>query len=239
MEATNNNQHVLRLGFYSAVLLTVFTVISFVLGMMAVPPAGPYCPGDCMEYPYLNSLDHYPHDYYWMYVSVFQLMIYLVFMISVYFAAPPEKKIYGFIGVALAIITVMVLLADYFVQFTVVPVSLMKGETDGIALLTQYNGNGLFIALEELGYILMGLSFLCMAPLFSKANKLELALRRILALPVLLILLFFLYYAFRYGIERSYRFEVAAIGVDWMALIVVGILAALFFKNKLHHQQIN
>ena len=239
MEATNNNQHVLRLGFYSAVLLTVFTLISFVLGMMAVPPAGPYCPGDCMEYPYLNSLDHYPHDYYWMYVSVFQLMIYLVFMISVYFAAPPEKKIYGFIGVSLAIITVMVLLADYFVQFTVVPVSLMKGETDGIALLTQYNGNGLFIALEELGYIMMGLSFLCMAPLFSKANKLELSLRWILALPVLLILLFFLYYAFRYGMERSYRFEVAAIGVDWMALIVVGILAALFFKNKLRLQQIN
>jgi len=239
MEATNNNQHVLRLGFYSAVLLTVFTLISFVLGMMAVPPAGPYCPGDCMEYPYLNSLDHYPHDYYWMYVSVFQLMIYLVFMISVYFAAPPEKKIYGFIGVSLAIITVMVLLADYFVQFTVVPVSLMKGETDGIALLTQYNGNGLFIALEELGYILMGLSFLCMAPLFSKANKLELSLRWILALPALLILLFFLYYAFRYGMERSYRFEVAAIGVDWMALIVVGILAALFFKNKLRLQQIN
>ena len=239
MEATNNNQHVLRLGFYSAVLLTVVTLISFVLGMMAVPPAGPYCPGNCMEYPYLNSLDHYPHDYYWMYVSVFQLMIYLVFMISVYFAAPPEKKIYGFIGVTFAIITTMVLLADYFVQFTVVPVSLMKGETDGIALLTQYNGNGLFIALEELGYILMGLSFLCMAPLFSKANKLELALRRILALPVLLILLFFLYYAFRYGIERSYRFEVAAIGVDWMALIVVGILAALFFKNKLRLQQIN
>ena len=35
------------------------------------------------------------------------------------------------------------------------------------------------------------------------------------------------------GIDRSYRFEVAAIGVDWFALIIIGILGAVFFKRKL------
>lgn len=34
----------------------------------------------------------------------------------------------------------------------------MHGETEGITLLTQYNAHGIFIALEELGYLLMSLS---------------------------------------------------------------------------------
>jgi hypothetical protein len=34
----------------------------------------------------------------------------------------------------------------------------MKGETDGIALITQYNEHGLFIAMEELGYITMSIA---------------------------------------------------------------------------------
>jgi hypothetical protein len=34
----------------------------------------------------------------------------------------------------------------------------MHGETEGITLLTQYNAHGIFIVLEELGYLLMSLS---------------------------------------------------------------------------------
>jgi hypothetical protein len=60
METASNNTNVLRFGFYSALLIAILTLITFSLGMMAVPPAGPYCPGDCIEYPYLNSLSHYP-----------------------------------------------------------------------------------------------------------------------------------------------------------------------------------
>jgi hypothetical protein len=42
--------------------------------------------------------------------------------------------------------------------------SLMNGQAQGIALLTQYNPYGVFIVLEELGYLLMSLSFLFLAP---------------------------------------------------------------------------
>ena len=45
----------------------------------------------------------------------------------------------------------------------------MNGETDGIALLTQYNGHGIFIAMEELGYITMSISFLF--SLFQKSHE--------------------------------------------------------------------
>ncbi|MBN2276015.1 MAG: hypothetical protein JXK95_16920 [Bacteroidales bacterium] len=233
MNSNPINQNVLRFGYYSSLLLAIITFITFGLGIMAVPPVGPYCPGDCFEYPYLDSLSNYPKDYYWMFFSVFQLIIYVVFMVSVYFIAPAEKKINSFTGFAFALIATAVLMADYFVQFAVVPISLMKGEEDGIALLTQYNENGLFIALEELGYIMMALSLLFIAPVFSKHPALDRTLRWILYIPMPLIILFFIFYTVRYGIERSYRFEVAAIGIDWLALIIIGILAAIFFKRKL------
>lgn len=236
MQTPPDDQNVIRFGFYSALLLAALTLIAFTFGMMAVPPAGPYCPGNCIDYPYLDSLDHYPHDYYWMYASVFQLVVYVIFMVSVYFSAPIERKINAFLGVSFALMTSVILLTDYFVQFAVVPASLMKGETEGIALLTQYNGNGLFIALEEIGYILMSISFVFIAPVFSRQNRLELALRWILTLPVILILMFFLYYSIRYGVHRSYRFEVAAIGVNWMVLIVVGIMSAVFYRRKLKNE---
>jgi hypothetical protein len=29
----------------------------------------------------------------------------------------------------------------------------MNGETDGLSILTQYNPHGIFIALEEIGYL--------------------------------------------------------------------------------------
>jgi len=233
MESITINKNVLRFGYYSSILLAVFTFIAFGLGMMAVPPAGPYCPGDCFGYPYLDSLSHFPKDYYWMYFAVFQIIIYVVFMISVHFIAPPDKKINSFTGVSFGLIAAVVLLSDYFVQFAVVPISLIKGEEEGIALLTQYNGHGTFIALEELGYVMMSLSFLFIAAVFSRQSGLGRILRWILIIPILLIILFFIFYSIRYGIDRSYRFEVAAIGVNWFALIIVGILAAIVFKRKL------
>jgi len=41
--------------------------------------------------------------------------------------------------------------------------SLMNSETEGLAALIQYNPHGVFLALEELGYMIMSLPFLFMA----------------------------------------------------------------------------
>ncbi len=41
-----------------------------------------------------------------------------------------------------------------FIQVTGMPLSLAKGQLDGWSMLTMHNPNGVFIALEELGYFL-------------------------------------------------------------------------------------
>ncbi|MBU1100294.1 MAG: hypothetical protein KKA84_07795 [Bacteroidetes bacterium] len=229
----NAEKQILKFGLYAALLLTLLTIITWGFAMTAIPPSGPYCPGDCMNYPFSDLLPYYPRDYYWMYFAVFQLFAYLIFIVSIHFITPSENKLFSFISVAFALISTIVLLIAYFVQFSVVPVSVMNGETDGIALLTQYNGHGIFVAMEELGYITMSISFLFLAFIFSMKNRLEKAIRLILISSFLLTVVSFIFYSVKFGIERSYRFEVAAITINWLITIAIGILISIFIKNRL------
>ncbi len=233
METDNKNILTMRVGFYSSLSLTILTIITFGFAMMAIPPAGPYCQGDCMGYPYPDILSYYPRDYYWMYVAVFQLLAYLIFIISNHFNALLEKRLFSFISVAFAIISTAILLANYFIQFAVVPISVMKGETEGIALITQYNGHGVFIVLEELGYFMMSISFLFLGFVFTMKNRLERTIRWTLILPFVITVIAFVLYSIRFGIDRDYRFEVAAITINWLVIIVAGILISLFFKRAI------
>jgi hypothetical protein len=229
----NTEKMILKFGLYSSLLLVIMTIITWSFAMIAVPPAGPYCPGDCMSYPFLDILSYYPRDYYWMYLAVFQLFAYLLFIVSIHFIASIEKKLFSFVSVAFSLISSIVLLIAYFVQFSVVPMSMMKGETDGIALITQYNGHGIFIAMEDLGYITMSISFLFLAFIFSMKNRLEKSIRLILIMAFLFTVVSFIYYSIEFGIDRSYRFEVATITINWLVTITAGILISILIKKRL------
>lgn len=227
----NSKTTAIKFGLYSSLALTILTIITFGFAMIAIPPSGPYCPGNCMEYPFSDLLTYYPRDYYWMYLAVFQLFAFIVFVVSMHNYASNEKKIFSSLAVVFALISTTVLLAAYYIQFAVVPISMMKGETEGIAILTQYNGHGIFIALEELGYITMSIALFFLAPVFPSANRLNKAIRWILFLPLFLNILSFVYYSITSGIDRNYRFEVASITIDWLFLITGGILISIYFKG--------
>jgi hypothetical protein len=229
----NNNFLVLKTGFYSSILLSVITLITFAFAMAAVPISGPWCQANCIEYPYLNSLQNYPHDYYWMFLAMGQLIIYIVFMISLHYAAAPERRIFSFSALAFAMLAALLLMADYFIQFSVIPVSLMKGETEGIALLTQYNPHGIFIAMEELGYLLMSLAFFCLVPVFHGKNGLERTLRWLLALPFILNLLALVTITAKFGNVREYWFEIITISINWLFILALGVLVARLFRRKM------
>jgi hypothetical protein len=109
----------------------------------------------------------------------------------------------------------------------------MSGETEGITLLTQYNAHGVFIILEELGYLLMSLSFLFMAPVFVNKNRLESAVRWVFVISFALTVIAFTLISINYGLDRQDRFEVAVISIDWLVLIVNGVLLSLVFKRQL------
>jgi hypothetical protein len=222
--------HARLLAGYSSASTAVLTAISFSLACYAVPIAGPYCPyeSDCIRYPYyvyyVRIADRFPRDYLWMIASIPQLMAYLIMMASVQAWCPSNKKIYGTIALVFATVSTTILVSDYFVQLSVIQPSILAGETDyGLALLTMYNDKGVFIALEEVGYIFMSASFFAMAPLFSGI------LRFFLVAAFVSTVVSLIYYIVSFGWGRSYRFEVAVIFIDWMTLIVCGTMMALRF----------
>jgi hypothetical protein len=219
-------------GFYSSILLALLTIITFGFAITAIPISGSLCPGNCIDYPYLDSLTHYPKDYIWMFFAIPQLIVYLAVMLSIHYSSPVEKKIFSSAGVVSSVIAALVLMADYFIQFAVIPASLRLGETDGIALLTQYNPHGIFIALEELGYIMMSLSLLAIAFVFIGKNRLEKSIRWTFIIGFIATALSFAGILFKYGIEREYRFEIVVISIDWIVLLTGSILMSLYFYKR-------
>jgi len=192
-----------------------------------------------MEYPFPDILLYYPRDYYWMYIAIFQLFAFVIFIVANHFIVNHTKKLFTFLSIAFTLISSTVLLIAYFTQFSVVPISVMKGETEGIALITQYNEHGLFIAMEELGYITMSIALFFLAFAFSKNTRIERIIRIILITQLFLIIIAFIFYSLKFGVDRSYLFEVATITINWLVIIVVGILSSIVFKRKIKANAFN
>ncbi len=220
-----------RVGLYSSILTAVTTAVTFGLAITAVPNAGSGCRVDCVEYPYLDTLSEFPRDYLWMPPAMVLVVLYVVLVSSIHAQATPRKKVYAQIGLSYALLSAGVLLGDYFVQFSVVPVSLMNEQTEGIALLTQYNPYGVFIVLEELGYLLMGLSFAFLAPVFAGGGRLASAVRWVFMGGFVLIVVFLVAILAYYGLGRMDRFEIAAISIAWLVLLVNGVLLGFLFRR--------
>lgn len=220
-------------GFYSAILTTIITIVTFGLAITAIPIAGANCLEGCIEYPYLDTVSQFPRDYLWMASAILLILAYVTLMASIHSLATRPKKIFSQIGLSFAIVTAVILLSDYFIQFSIVPVSLMNGETEGIALLTQYNSHGIFIALEDLGYLMMSLSFLFMAPVFANKDRLESAVRWVFIVSFILAIASLAVISISYGLDRKDRFEVAVLSIDWLVLIISGVLLSIVFRRQL------
>lgn len=236
MENTMTNSEVSRrtskLGFILSIATAVLAAITFGIAICTPPFSGPFCISGCFEYPYLNIAERFPRDYYWMYPAILVSLLYLIMMICLYQVAPLQKKVYGMAGAAFALLSALILSVDYYIQVSVIPPSLLAGETEGIALLTQFNPHGIFIALEEMGFMLIVLSLFVVSPVFDGRNALERSLKWIAIVCLFIALLTFTLISVSFGIEREYRFEVAIISIAWLELIVWSILLARFFKRK-------
>ncbi|OFX89949.1 MAG: hypothetical protein A2X00_00455 [Bacteroidetes bacterium GWE2_32_14] len=188
---------------------------------------------NCFEYPYTDIISRFPRDYYWMYPAILLTLCYLVFMVCIHNYVSDQKKIFSQIGVLFSVISTLILVVDYFVQVSVIQPSLLLGETDGISLLTQYNPHGLFIALEDIGYIMMSFSFLFIAFAISKSSKLEKSLRWVFIISFILMVISFTGISIVHGIKREYRFEIAVITINWFALIISAFMMSKIFKRSI------
>lgn len=222
-------QLVSRLGFLSAILTVLITLTFFIAGILTPPRSGPFAPAaGIITYPYTNVAAFIPGDYSWLYPGILLAFIFIVLMACIHYYASDDRKLFSQIGLSFALIYAVVVLVDYFIQFTVVIPSILSGETAGLSLLTQYNPHGIFIALEGLGYLIMSVAFLFIAAVFG-GGRLERAIRWIFIAGFLLAV-------FSYAVLSILKydivaFEVTILTINWTVLIVNGVLLSILFRR--------
>jgi hypothetical protein len=217
-----------RLGFCSSILTAVFAAVFCAVGITTPARSGPFCTSSCISFPYTNVAAFIPADYLWLYPGFLLAFSFVILMASIHHYASNDRKVFSQIGLSFALVYAVVIAADYFIQFFVVIPSLLSGETAGLSLLTQYNPHGIFIALEGIGYFMMSAALLSSACVFTR-GKLENTIRWLFYLDFLLAVGSLVSFSWlKFDIVA---FEVAILTINWLVLIVSGILLSILFRR--------
>ena len=225
-----------RIGFWAAILTAALAAVSFGAAVTTPPRSGPFAaPGSAIPYPYTTAAQFVPRDFLWMYPALLMMLAFVVLATCVRERAPDGRKVFGTIGSSLAVASFTVIAIDYFIQLRTVQPALLRGEWDGLAILSQYNPHGVFIALEELGFLAMGLSFAFLA-LVLGSSRLERVTRWVYLASSALIVAAFVGMSWYFGFGLEYRFEVTAISLGWLTLMISGILLAFVFRRTAHRR---
>ena len=210
------------------------TAATFVIAFLTPPLSGPLCTGGCFEYPYTDVVSRFPRDYFWMFPAIFLFMIYIILMACIHHAAASDKKMYSLAGLSFAVMAAVILITDYFVQLSVIQPSLLKGETEGIALWSQYNPHGIFIAMEEIGYLIICVSLLFIAPVFNGTGRMHRLLRIVPVAGFLMAIGALIFISVRMGVMREYIFEISIISIVFLELLIeASLLSRVFYSNSL------
>jgi len=222
---TRGSKPTYRFGFWTAAVTAGLTVVTFALALMALPNSVPY--------PFTSDViaEQWPMDYVWMYPAMVLMLLFVALLAAIHEYAPAARKTYSLLGLSFGIIAAAILIIDYYIQATVMQPSLEKGQLDGWAILTQYNPNGVFIALEEIGYLLMSLALLCAAGAFMRKDRIERSIRYLFTVNFALVVIALVVVSALRGIDRGDVFEIIVITVVWLTLIIGAVLAALVFRR--------
>lgn len=220
-----------RVGFWAAALTSLLAAVSLGVGVTTPPRSGPFAaPGTALAYPYAGAVRFVPRDFIWMYPGVLMMLAFLVLAACIQARARGERRLLGSVGLCLAAVSFAVIAADYFIQLQVVQPGLRSGEAAALALVSQYNPHGVFIALENLGFLVTALAFAFLAFALG-SSRLERVTRAVFLVACGLAVAAFIGLWSYFGLGLGCRFEVAAIAIDWLAFVVCGALLALVFRR--------
>jgi uncharacterized membrane protein YjjB (DUF3815 family) len=233
VERTGTRGSEARFSFWVAVLTAALAAAALAMAVTTPPRSGPYCSVSCIAYPYTNAAAFVPRDYLWMYPAALLSMTFVVMVTCVHRHARDDLKSCSLVAVCLASLGAALILSDYVIQIAVVQPSLLDGQLSGLSLFSQYNPHGIFIALEDGGYSLMGLAFLFSGLSLGSRTRLERVVRRLLVISGVGVIVVLVSLASIFGKDLEYRFEVIALSVDWLALVVAGVLLGVVFKRRM------
>jgi hypothetical protein len=213
-------------------------VVSLAMAVTTLPRSGPYCQNGCVGYPYTDAAAFVPRDYLWMYPALVLTLLAMVLVECIHDLIVPSRVLLSRIGVAFTIMGVAILVVDYASQLTFLQPALLLGETEGLSPWSQYNPHGIFIALENVGYVLLNLAFLFLGvAMLGLPSRLWRAAGWVFAGGGGLTLALLVLYSLIYRVRLDYRFEVAAICITWLVLTVAPVLIIAFFRTEPVNEQ--
>jgi hypothetical protein len=166
-------------GFWSAVLATAFSVLYIVaqlaewMGMLG-SAGGP----ESASTPFGLAVLLTP--------SLFLGPSFLVLMVSVHQAAPPDRKIWSHCAVAFATAYATLISVVYFVQLTLIAPRLAQGRIEGIEPFLFVPFDSFLYAVDILGYSFMSVATLFASRVFT-GDRLERVVRLFLTANGLLL----------------------------------------------------
>lgn len=177
----------------------------------------------CLTYPYTDAR-YLPRDFWWMYPAAVAVLGFAALLAVLELSVPRRRRPVARLATLAATAGAVLVTAALTLQLAVVQPSIIRGEQDGLTFWTQYNPHGGFIALENLGYLLLSLALIAVAALVPGDGALRRTVRiaagglgalGALALPVQGALL---------GSNLDYTYEVTAISCVWTAIVIVPLL---------------
>lgn len=231
MDADANNKAKVTALTVSGLALTTFAVAA-----MTEPLSGPFCTAgvNCFVVPCAPKIkDRYPRDYYWMYMAMVLFTIWLFLQAQcLEYALLTKRGVASAIsGLVFAVLACSALVCTYFIQVSVIQASLLHGEHEGVDILSQYNPHGVFIAMEEIGYMFASLSLAFQSNVFAQSKTWRSRFIRLMGMGGLVATVAtFSAISYNFGhLQREYRFEVAVISIVYIILAVNSSLIAFEF----------
>lgn len=213
--------------------LTAWTLV--LVAPTAPPRSGPNCTsldGSCISYPYTAAADYVPQDFVWMVPAFFMGPLAVLLVATLEPWMPRARRAFRSAALAFAAVAAGVLCLDYYVQFTTVQTSLIEGELGGgLSILSQYNPHGVFVALEDVGYFMMSLTFLFAGLALHATGRPTRLLRRVLLVAGTLGGVGLPVFVAAFGRRLEYFYEIYALSLTWLAFLVVGSSAAVVFAR--------
>jgi hypothetical protein len=171
------SKSVSQVGFWSAALATLFSIgygVTLIITMISMSAnAADTSPG-------WNGIESFVASFQSIQMlslipSLLLAPTFIVLMVSIHYYAAPDKKIWSHLGIAFTLVYAVMASINYITQLTVVRLSILNKETDGLAMFVMGNSHSIFWALAS-SYIFMNLAMLFAAPAFE-GGRLQRAIR--------------------------------------------------------------
>lgn len=157
---THISPSVKTLGFWSAVLATLFSMV-YIIGQFAEwsgllgSQGGPESASTPLGIAVLLT------------PSLFLGSSFLALVVSIHYLASPAQKVWSHTAIAFATAYTVLISIVYFVQLTLVAPRLVRGEIEGIEMLLFVPFDSFLYAVDILGYSFMSLATLFAAMVFT------------------------------------------------------------------------